>query len=260
MPYDVVNVGLNEVTGGLDFMKYIRETACEYDPISANIIDSETQKPFFKPYCIKKIDGKKIGVIGISSDPGKEIPGIEIIDPIETLNKNIVQLEFVEKVDLVVLLAALNQKDYERLKEVKIPVDLALMALHRGRSRYLTEIQGKIIARAGTEGKYVGLVSAKVKDFDENLNDISHSVYKKSFIERRLKQYERSAGDQPLDEYFADNPSAKRLYNNMLNNRNKLEKEIESAVNPVDFKLIPVELSLPKNPEVQSAIDEFENK
>lgn len=260
LPYDVVNVGLNEVTGGLDFMKYIKKTARKYEPISANIMESKTQKPFFKPYYVKKVGGKKIGVIGLSSDPGKKLPGIEIKDPIETLNKNIVQLEFVKKVDFVVLLAALNQKDYERLKEVKIPVDLALMALHRGRSRYLSEIQGKIIARAGTEGKYIGMVSAKVKDFDKKLSDISRSAYKKSFIEGRLKSYERSAGDKSLDEYFADKPSARRLYNNMLNNRNKLEKEIESAVNPVDFKLIPVELTIPKKPDVQAAIDEFENK
>jgi len=258
LPYDVVNIGLYELTGGTGFLNHLKKRADKYKIISANIYNADTQKLILPAYHIKKIGNKKFGIVGITSQSQREIAGIDIKNPLKAAEQQAKYLKSIKKVDYIVLLAALDNNDYSDLIQLDIPVDIVLMALPTGRSRYLTENKAKLIARSGREGKYIGFLSATIKDTEKGLSDISYASYKKSFVERRIKNYEKSAGDQPIEEYLADKDRMKRLYNNLVVTRNDLTKRIEKAVNPVDFDLIPVEPGKNKDKKVEAAIKRFE--
>ena len=89
---DAINVGELDLVLGLDYLKELEK---KYDLpfVSANLVD-ETNSLIFKPYVIKKINGKKIGIFGLMGDTSdivskvKEITGnkISVLDLVQTEN------------------------------------------------------------------------------------------------------------------------------------------------------------------------------
>ena len=66
LDYDAVVVGNHDIEAGpIVYNKIVREMKAPY--LAANAIDEKTNKPFFKPYTIVKIDGIKIAIIGMTN-------------------------------------------------------------------------------------------------------------------------------------------------------------------------------------------------
>jgi 2',3'-cyclic-nucleotide 2'-phosphodiesterase (5'-nucleotidase family) len=260
IPYDIVNLGPYDLSGGYQYLSHLKEMKRKFTIVSANIYDQQKQTPYYKPYEIIKYGKKRLGILGITSQPPKNIPNIDIKPPLEVLQSQLNQLKREEKVDYTVLLAALNREDYKQLKESNLSPDLILMAMPRGRSRYLANVKGKLIAKAGHEGKYVGLLSAKINDPEAALTDISFASYKKYFVKRRIKNYGNYTDGQPIEEYLSDNKRMRDMYEQLIAERDKMNQIIDSASNPVDFELIPVELSVEPKKIVEDKIREFQRK
>jgi len=63
---DAVNVGEQDLVLGVDFLRELENTS-SLPFTSANLTDAK-DRPLFKPYILKKIAGKTIGIFGVIGD------------------------------------------------------------------------------------------------------------------------------------------------------------------------------------------------
>lgn len=107
--YDVATLGNHEFDNGVEALADMLKPA-QFDVVQANYDVSNTPlKNKIKPYVIKKIDGVKVGIIGLSVDPKgliaeKNAKGIIYNDPIQVANRLAAELKQ-KGVDLVVVLS-----------------------------------------------------------------------------------------------------------------------------------------------------------
>lgn len=116
MGYDIRILGNHEFDNGLDELARQWSTV-KADGLSANYDFSDTPlRGMFKPYVIKKVQGKKIGFIGINVDPASLIAmanykGMKFADPIETANRLAAELKRKKKCDMVVAVTHIGYSD-----------------------------------------------------------------------------------------------------------------------------------------------------
>ena len=158
MGYDI------QIPGNHEFDNGITELAKHYktlkaDKLSANYDFSGTPlQGIFQPYVIKKVDGKKIGFIGLNVDPEsliakKNIEGIGFSNIIQTANRTAEFLKKQKKCDLVVAVTHIGYTPDSPGKDTD--VDLA----HA--SKDIDIIIGghsHTIVSPGTDGKYPSIV------------------------------------------------------------------------------------------------------
>ena len=148
MNYDVFNVGESEFVYGWQYI----QTRAQENPIfiSANLVDSKTQKPIFPPYKIKSftysyetVDSKNriqstkvktnIAILGVLSQ--SQIPQIQaylqadstlctIANPVEISNKLIPTLR--KNSDIVIVLAHLPQSEAENFAKQVPGIDILI--------------------------------------------------------------------------------------------------------------------------------------
>ena len=121
MGYDVVNVGERDIREGYE--QFVERTAktSSLRFVSSNLVDKQTQKPIFAPHVVTEAvspDGTRklrVGVIGalrynpVFLKPGPAGREMVIVHPTERVRQEVQALR--DKVDVVVLLAALHQND-----------------------------------------------------------------------------------------------------------------------------------------------------
>lgn len=63
LKYDAVTIGNHDIeTGHAVYDRWSKE--CDFPVLAANLIDTRTNKPYFKPYIVKKVNGVKVAIIG----------------------------------------------------------------------------------------------------------------------------------------------------------------------------------------------------
>lgn len=107
MKYDVQTIGNHDIeTGHNVYDKWANELACPM--LGANVIDTATGLPYFKPYVVLKRNGLKIAVIGVTT-PG--VPswlseqlwsGLRFDDAVSTARKWLKIVKKKEKPDIIV--------------------------------------------------------------------------------------------------------------------------------------------------------------
>ncbi len=171
----LINGGYHEKTG------YFKGANPSY--ISANIIDKETGTPLLPPYIIKKIDGIKIGFIGVvttetnlyvSRENRKEV---EITDEVSAINRTVNQLK--EKgIKAIVVLAHVSAKSdqsgtnpEEALVEMVPKIDDEVDVIFAGHSHHYakTIVNDKLIVQAYSYGEAFSQVNIQI---DRNTQDI----------------------------------------------------------------------------------------
>lgn len=186
MKYDVRILGNHEFDNGLDELaKYYRDVKA--DALSANYDFSDTPaKGLFKPYVIRKIAGKKVGIFGLNVDPeslisAQNYKGLKFKDIIATANETAAFLKNDRKCDLVIAVTHIGY-----IKESAKTTDVELAEASRdidiiigGHSHTLIDPKsngtvsclvgnavGKpvLITQNGKYGKYVGYIKI---DLDE---------------------------------------------------------------------------------------------
>ena len=159
---DAINVGELDLALGLD---YIRELEKKYNLpfISANLVD-ETNTPVFKPYVIKEIKGKKVGIIGLmgsSSDMAsklKEATGgrISVMDVLQSAKNTVKELE--GKVDLIIALTH-NQMNRNWIIARKVKgIDIVVGGHHIQKLKSPYKAGDTYIVQAGEKGQYQGMI------------------------------------------------------------------------------------------------------
>lgn len=190
MRYDVGNIGNHDVEVGKPvFMRWIRE--CNFPVLGANVIDTETETPFLKPYEVVEREGVKIVFLGMITPaipiwlPENLWEGLRFDDMEKTAKKWIRIIRKVEAPDIIVgvfhagqyeKLVAGKYKDNASLSVARnVPgFDIVMMGHdHVQECRKIVNIEGEnvLVVNSGSDGLAVAEIdvvlnveNGKVKD------------------------------------------------------------------------------------------------
>ncbi|MES2768941.1 MAG: bifunctional UDP-sugar hydrolase/5'-nucleotidase [Bdellovibrionota bacterium] len=170
---------------------------------------------YMKPYVIKEVAGKKIGVLGISTfemifDPFFE-PG-RITEPVQAALKYVKILREIEKVDIVIVLTHIGVDQDKKIAESVSGIDLIV----GGHTHILTKkpiyTNGVPIVHAGFWAQYLGEYELTVRDSgkveltNHKIHQIDNTVPENAYIEDMVigfqKRIEAIRGNVFNDKIF----------------------------------------------------------
>ncbi len=163
--YDVITVGNHEFDNGQDNLHKLLNMG-NFDVVCCNM--NIYGKPAVeKPYMIYKVDGVRVGVIGVmlkaldQVTAQKNLQGVEVIDPISITQKYIDEID--PKTDLIVLLTHNGiQEDMDLAKTVK-NADLILGGHSHTRLPKPRKVNGMLVFQAGAKTTNLGRLTLDVK-------------------------------------------------------------------------------------------------
>jgi len=176
MGYDALTVGNHEYNFGLKVLNKSKSEAT-FPWLSANSYRSGTDEVAYQPYLIKKINGVRLAVIGLTTPgiPTWENPenyaGLEFRNPVEEAKKWVAKVRHEEQVDAVILSVHMGiEESLDRSSESdessspenttlaiarEVPgVDLILMG-HTHRTIPNLTVNGVLMAQAGRWGDHL---------------------------------------------------------------------------------------------------------
>lgn len=170
---------------------------------------------FMKPYIIKEFNGKKVGILGLSTfemifDPFFE--PAQITEPVQTALKYVKILREVEKVDAVIVLTHIGVDQDKKIAESVPGIDLIV----GGHTHILTKkplyTNGVPIVHAGYWAQYLGEYeltirsSGKVELTGHKIHQIDNTVSQNAYIEDMVigfqKRIEAIRGNVFNDKIF----------------------------------------------------------
>ena len=210
---DAINVGELELALGLDFIKELQK---KYDIpfISANIVDDKNQ-PLFDPYVIKKVDGLKIGIVGImgnTPDVSKKMKQIasslSVLDPVKTATAMVAELK--DKVDYVIVMTHQHMgRNWIVAKKIE-GVDLVVGGHHKQKLKTPYKANDTYIVQSGEKGQHQGMFEVEIAaDGTKTVTNTLVPFGAKIADDKKVKAM--------IDEY---NQSLQKIYN-----KGSVEKE-----------------------------------
>jgi 5'-nucleotidase len=169
----IQNGGCHPVDGCADGTPY---AGADFQYLSANAFRTETGEPLLAPYAIDKIEGTKIGFIGMTLEGTKEIvsqdgvAGLDFADEVETANKYAAELQAQGVETIIVLLhqggaqSGANSWDVNGCNGMTGPIiDIAegmsdsidVVVSGHTHQAYNCEIGGKLVTSASSFGRLV---------------------------------------------------------------------------------------------------------
>ena len=171
--------------------------------LAINCYNEKDDSLVFPPYTIKKINGVKIGVIGIAATivdkvmPEKFSEGVYFTDGDEELPSYIKELKEEEDVDLIVLLSHLGFPQEIELAERVDGIDILLSAHTHNRVYEPAIINDTIIIQSGCHGSFLGRLDLTVEGKD--IVDFKHQLVPMDESRVEDKQLRKKV-DQVLEE------------------------------------------------------------
>lgn len=248
LKYDAALIGNHEFNYGLDILKSaVKESRFPW--LCANIVDVKTKTPFLgSPYVIKKINGFKIAILGITTDyiPNWENPqnieGLQFNDAFDSAKEWVELIKKEEQPDVLVIS---YHGGFERDPETGEPsevltrenqgytickqIDGVDVLLTGHQHRELTgNINGTEIIQPSNNGKYVGKITLILDDKGEVIEKSSEllsvaEVEAEEDILLLVKEYEERTQewlDTPIGridgEMLVKDPMQIRLKDNPL--------------------------------------------
>lgn len=255
--YHAYNVSSHDFAGGFEKVRELGNSA-DFPFISANILDSTTRQPLFKPYIIKKVARKKFGIIGVTSQPKAPIKGVKIGDITESINKFLPEIR--KQADYIILLAYLERDDEMEFFTQELDIDFIVVSGTFRYSRNLENKKGMLVARCGNIGKYVGILKFDLQVPDQKLTDISNLMVQMNYAERRMNSFTSAVQDRPLEEFYAKDPNILRTIKSLETQIQILQSEIQTSKNPITYDLIEMDESIPDSPEIRSMLIDLEKR
>lgn len=178
--YNAGTIGNHEFDYGLDNLKELIEEA-DFPFVCTNYDFSKTElKKLVKPYIIIKLDGIKVGVIGLGTNPEgliqlKNYKGMEFVEPYAIAEKTASFLKKRKKCDIVVCLShlgldcgALNGYCDPELAAQTKNIDVILGGhshTYLEKPEYVENADGKevIIMQNGKNGVFVGRIDINLE-------------------------------------------------------------------------------------------------
>lgn len=114
--YDYAVVGNHDFDNGVESLaRNLKNSTTQWISTNYDLVGSGLE-PYFKPYAIKEVGGKKIGIIGINLNPKGMISegnydGVGYLDGIKAANATAWHLKHNEKADMVVAITHIGYDD-----------------------------------------------------------------------------------------------------------------------------------------------------
>ncbi|MBN1572409.1 MAG: hypothetical protein JW984_04350 [Deltaproteobacteria bacterium] len=157
--YDIVNVGQNDLAGGLDYLKELTESA-SFTPISANLLSVGTMEPVFKATVVKEVEGKRIGFFGVmggTASGAHDVDTFIITDPERAAKKAVEELR--GSCDLVVALLAMERVEANLLAKNVPGIDLVITLSRPNPIPRPIEVGNTTMVAGDKQGKRIGRVT-----------------------------------------------------------------------------------------------------
>lgn len=248
MKTDVVNVGGQDLAGGLDFLvnTLAKPEGAEPLPlISANLQKKDTGEMPFPPNKIITIGDLQVGVFGLIAPAGITAPGLAAKDP-TTVAKQMVQ-ELRSKCDLVIALYDGNYTDASRLAGEVPGIDLLIVSDRAGEPRpQPLAVKNSLLVQAGNRGMYIGRLELTVT----GQVAAGLSAAEQSSIETDISRLE--AQKVILQGQIQSDPMFQQKFLETQNQLTALQKKLEGARLPLTYQstLISMDAELPEDPAV----------
>jgi 5'-nucleotidase/UDP-sugar diphosphatase len=162
MRFDAMVLGNHEFDFGQEVLKR-RISEARFPILGANV---EGLDPL-TPYVIKKVEGIRVGVIGIvtedvplSTHP-RNVAGLKFISPIETVEKYIKELK--EKADVIVVLSHIGYPSDRDLAEKVKGIDVIVGGHSHTKIVNPVAVGNTLIVQAWEHGKALGVLDLSVK-------------------------------------------------------------------------------------------------
>jgi len=111
--YNAATIGNHDFDNGMESLaKWIKEA--DFPFLNCNYETKGTElEGLLKPYIIKQVNKRRIGIIGVGIDPEGLVPaanckGVVYLDPVHRANERAKELKKTNKVDMVILLSHLG--------------------------------------------------------------------------------------------------------------------------------------------------------
>jgi 5'-nucleotidase/UDP-sugar diphosphatase len=204
--YDAIVLGNHEwLVGPKELYHGLAEAQFTVPILSANI-NLERLPPeiplgkYLKPYIIKEIGGKKIGILGLSTfdmiyDPFFE-PG-EITEPTQLALKYVRQLKQVDKCDAVIVLSHLGIDRDKKIAESVPGIDLILGGHTHVMTKKPIYVNGVPIVHIGIWGQFLGEYELNIKDngktefTDHKIHQIDHTLPENPYIQDLVNGFQK---------------------------------------------------------------------
>lgn len=224
MGYSVVNVGERDIRLGYEtFATRTEGSGLRF--ISANVVDKATQQPIFEPYTIVEAaapDGSRkvrVGLIGVMRfnpvflKPGPEGKEMVVAHPLTRIREVLEQMK-PEKVDLVVLLAALHRDDAVRMIRDVPGIDFVVGSYGGILATQQEETQKTWVLYAGNQGKRLGSTrvylapGGAVRDQATKIHNLTQIYPHNAEMLAFVNAIPREKKPEPAPQAHATTPSA----------------------------------------------------
>ena len=220
-----IGLGESDFALGLNFLLKLKSQA-HFPFLSANIVDSKTEKPLFDPYLITQVNGIKVGIFSVIDSEFRLQEGIKILDPRETSKKMVQELS--SKVDVMIALTHEGlAKDVESAQKI-LGIDVIIGGHDKQRLEQPTQIKSSLILESGDQGKYVGVLNLfwkKGAHFNSEMEAYPLISGQLSQIEAKLEQL-RKQPSQSKDNLAKDD-LVTRQEQELLRQKWDLEQKLE---------------------------------
>lgn len=146
-----------------------KDAMADWNPLIANIYNSEDDTHLTKPYEIKTIKGIKIGFIGFTSERGPMVVGTSVVDGLKFSNGDYEFKKYVKElrpqVDMLIVLSELGLAKNIALAKETPGVDVVFSSdMHEETPTEIILENGTILIEEGQDGTRVGEMVVTFKD------------------------------------------------------------------------------------------------
>lgn len=201
MGYDAFTPGELDLFFGVGNLIRMSQQA-NFPFLAANLLNSKTKKPVFKPYIIKEVQGGKVGLLGLISKrlplgmggPPEEKGKFHVADPIETAKKIVPLLK--KKCKLIAVLGHMEKDEQEMLAKACPDIFFIVSGHVPQQQANPIRASNSQIFIAGSRGEYLGRVDFLIE---------SRNLYARyQLIDLTAQYVDHPEVQQWLNQYKAD--------------------------------------------------------
>ena len=251
--YNALNVGMNDLALGVDFLKKY-ESQANFPFISANIIDS-TGSLVFQPFVTINQNNSKIGVVGVTT-------GNTLAETVAFKNvlrsANDVESKIRGDVDYLILLASVDGPAAKQLEENAKGYDLIVRSHTNYLSRTPNQSPDGYYLQTGSQGKYMLVVNVHWdRSVEGRPADVTRELQQLQLTEERLARMREDAGDQSLEEAYADSKATLNFIHRMQDQRQKLNAQLDSTKSYIAYEMHLLGNNYQSNEKWEQKVQEF---
>jgi len=257
--YDAVGIGRRDLAAGLDFLLEIRGKS-QFDWLSANIIDMDTDQPVFKPFVTRQLGGLSLAIIGLTGQirsDSKLLDENVVVEPWrDNLPSIISKLEASH--DFLILLTDLDAGNCREIAEMYPMVNLIVQAREVDSGKpptYLTD--SAILVGAGQKGKHIGVMEVDWRPTRKwrsaGQQDLTAGKKERIRLQSQMKQLR----ERPeLKNHYDNIRERLTALENTLTQLERQEKSAAESVSSFDNRFVAMNVSLPDHPAVLDLVNE----